>query len=133
MATPTPGKYKRDVGSGEQLGSGDATELNASLVAGNEVEASLAGGAIAPPTDVQFADKPEPDYQPAGEIEDILFGPAEGVRTPGRDPNRPVPNSIIRALPALTAVVSDPSTPPAIRAAYNLILQRIEAEYEATY
>ena len=121
--------YERDVGSGDQLDSGEATDLNESAQQGRAV-----ADAVAPePMPVKYAEGPEPDYQPKDDIEELLFGPAEGVRSPMLDPTQPVPNSIVRALPQLSAIVADPTTPAVIRAAYNLIIQRIEAEHEALY
>lgn len=140
MATPTPGTVKRDVGSGDQLPSGDAAAENASLVEGNKIEAQIdsqdlvGAGPVPAVADVEFAKGPQPEFSPqAGGIDDVLFGPREGVGVSVKKSNRPVPNSVIRALPALAAAVQDPTTPAVIRAAYRLIIQRLEAEAEETY
>lgn len=145
--TPTPGEYQRDVGSGEQLGYGEATDANVALAAGDALEEEIAAnsdlGLAAPgevpapeedPTPVEYSDEDPADYQPASELEQILFGPAEGVgleRT--AQVSRPIPNSVIRALPMLSAIVADPATPAAIRAAYRLLIQRMTAEQESLY
>jgi hypothetical protein len=111
-ATPTPGEYKADVGSGAQLEYGDANELNQSLVAGDADEM----------------------FTPGNEDEEILFGPTEGLgRTGPPLAKKPVPNSVLRALPLLSTIANDPKTPPVIKNAYKLILQRLAAEQKAKY
>jgi hypothetical protein len=139
-ATPTPGEYKADVGSGAQLEYGDANELNQSLVAGDAVEDKLGPAPVAPKPDlglpaedfqVEYTDEDEM-FTPGNEDEEILFGPSEGLGGPPK-PRRPVPNSVLRALPLLSTIASDPSTPPAIKAAYKLILERLAAEHKAAY
>ena len=140
-ATPTPGEFTRDVGSGEQQGYGEATAENQALAAGDAVEDSLQAQAIvpepseaAPLEDVQYADEPDAQgYQPQDEMEEILFGDPEGFEPSDPGKHKPVPNSVIRALPTLAAIVADPGTPPAIKAAYNILLQRMEAELKAKF
>jgi hypothetical protein len=143
--TPTPGAYRRDVGSGDQLDYGDATDTNAELAAGDAVEEQIQDQALvsvvpttggmpaAEPGPVEYADD-GPDYVPANEDEAILFGDSEGIGLePSLGATRPIANSVLRALPSLSAIVRDPTTPPAIRAAYNLVLQRLAAELESNY
>ena len=136
--TPTPGEYKRDVGSGEQLPAGEATELNNALVEGDAVEESLQAqqivqGEAAPLEEVEYAeDYDEPLYSPSSDMDNILFGPSEGfAKQRLRPANRPVPNSVVQSLPLLSTIVNDPSTPPVFKAAYRYYLRRLALEREA--
>jgi hypothetical protein len=140
-ATPTPGEYKADVGSGAQLEYGDANELNQSLVAGDAVENQLGPAPTAtadlglPAEDfqVEYTDADEM-FTPGNEDEEILFGPTEGLgRTGPPLAKKPVPNSVLLALPLLITIANDPKTPPVIKNAYKLILQRLAAEQKAKY
>ena len=140
--TPTPGEPQRSVGSGEQQAYGEATAQNESMALGDAVEEQLLSQQVVqepemavPLPEVEYADDMEdPTYEPQDDMEQVLFGDPEGFESTKEDAkNRPVPNSVIRALPGLAAVVRDPSTPAAIRAAYNIILQRLEAELKANH
>jgi hypothetical protein len=137
--TPTPGEYKRDVGSGEQLDSGEATLENEDLAAGDQVEDQLQDKAIVQGVPmgrenelpVSYDDGEEPTYKPRDETEDIMFGPSEGLGKglpPLLDKNSPVRRATIRALPRMAMVIKDPSTPPAVKAAYKYLLRMLEEE-----
>jgi len=132
--TPTPGEYKRDVGSGDQLASGNASSTNQDLVAGDAVEQQIADAAIVAdtmPGPVQYATEDPAPYQPRGDMESVLFGPAEGLKPEPTPDRKPVPDSILRALPGLAMTANDPATPAVIKAAYRYIVARLEAEMKA--
>jgi hypothetical protein len=134
--TPTPGEYKRDVGSGDQLASGNATSTNQDLVAGDAVEEQIASAAVVAdtmPGPVQYATEDPAPYQPRSDMEGVLFGPAEGLKPEPTSDKRPVPDSVIRALPGMSMIVNDPATPAAIKAAYRYLVLRLEAEMKARY
>lgn len=139
--TPTPGEATRGVGTGEQLPYGAATEANADLAAGDAVEEQLARNQVVKAVPYQGIKEidtgegyDEYGYRPNGEMEEVLFGPSEGLgRDTMREGNRPLPNSVVRALPMLSSIVNDPTTPPAIKAAYAAAIRMLEAEQEAKY
>lgn len=129
-------EFKRDVGSGDPLAAGEATEVNDELAFGRVAEDQIEqqsllegfeGGAAEQLPEVEYADD-EPDYEPADEMEEILFADPEGNRPMAKKANQPVPKSVIRRLPLMSLAVRDPSTPPAVKAAYHLVLQRLEDE-----
>lgn len=127
-------KYQRQAGSGEQLAYGEATDLDQQQVLGNDIEAQLADSAIdagqIPEAEVEYADDEEEDYVPAGEDEEILFGDPEGVSKPLYRGTKPIPKSVVRQLPMLALLANDPTTPPALRAAYKLIISRLAEEVQ---
>ena len=132
--TPTPGEYQRDVGSGDQLPSGGATEANEELQFGDQVEETLQDQALVQEQEpAEFADDyTAPDYQPKGELDEVLFGPTEGfARKRLRPNNRPVPNSVVQALPLMSTIVNDPDTPPVFKAVYRYYIRKLAAEREA--
>lgn len=141
--TPTPGEYSRGVGSGEQLGYGEAGDLNAELAEGDRVEEQLDDSQLVDDEfdfedsvepDVAYDDTPSTRYKPANEFEEVMFGPPEGLAGPVAKPSRhPIPQSVIRALPQLAMAANDPSSPPAIRALYKYTVQRLEAEHKRDY
>lgn len=120
-------EYTRGEGP-DALQYGEATDLNQEAQFGRDVQAELAATQVIP--DVQYDDTPEVDYTPAGEDEEILFGDPEGISMvhPGVNSQAPVPKSIVRQLPRMAAMVADPTTPPAIKAAYNFIIRRLMEE-----
>lgn len=150
--TPTPGEFKRDVGSGEQLPAGEATELNDQLAFGDEVEELIADQSkiplpdTGPPSglglggvsgdvveDVEFDDSDDV-FEPSDEDEEILFGPAEGIK-PSEPPSGvlPLPGSVVRRLPSLMALAMNPRTPPAIKAAVKIAVRALEQEQLKRY
>lgn len=139
--TPTPGEYQREVGSGDQLDSGEATEANTDIQIGDRVEETLDAQQIV--GDERFGqDLPEveyggedPEYSPSGKLEEFMFADPEGFtrNAPRQGPSSPIPSSIIRMLPTLALAVQNPNTPAAIKAAYEYVIQRIEAEQRAKF
>lgn len=132
-------EYQRNVGSGEQLGYGEATETNETAAAGEAVAASLDDQELIPDEDVEFVDDDyDESYTPAGEDEEVLFGDAEGLGRPMslgqvRSAQAPIPTAVLRSLPTLAALANDPRTPDSIKAAYRLVVQRLAAEMEQRY
>lgn len=126
-------EFRRDVGSGEQLDAGEATGLNQELDFGEEVAAQLEANSLVgeqPPLDtsVEYTDE-DPVYEPGDDLEKVLFGPTEGLAGAHVSPSKkPIPRSVLRMLPTLMLLVDNPNTPPALKASYRLIIQRLEDE-----
>lgn len=137
--TPTPGEFEREVGSGDQLAYGEASELNAALAKGDAIEETIASQGVLPEQPISAADPPidygddPPEFEPgAGEFDDVLFAdPVPGLEPKKKTSKRPLPNSVIRMLPTMSAIVKDPATPPSIKAAYLLMIRKLEEEMRA--
>ena len=124
-------EFKRGVGTGEQLPSGEASALN-------EAVAAIPPQAVPGPVDqtglpqgVEWAQDEAPLPAPRGEQEEILFGPSEGLGRNMPDPataDGPVPASVVRRLPALARAAKDPNAPASLKAMHALIAQRLEEE-----
>ena len=140
--TPTPGEATRGTGP-DQLGYGDATQTNEELAAGDAIEEEIASQELvqeAPQTQptfegeevpVEYSDEEEPDYQAANEMEEIMFGESMGIGVnPYKNVNRPVPNSVLRALPQLSAIMADPTVPASIKAMYQTVIERLANELD---
>lgn len=84
------------------------------------------------PQGVEWQEEDEPLPERFGNEEDeILFGDPEGLganRPPAEVSDRSVPANVARRLPALKRAASAPGAPPALRAAYRLLAERLEAE-----
>ena len=132
---PTPTQeYKRDVGSGEQLPSGGATQANEDLALGNDVEETLdAQDLVQPMEPAEFDDEyTPPEYQPKGDLDSVLFGPSETfAKRSLRKSGKPVPNTVVQALPLMSTIVNDPDTPPVFKALYRYYIRKLAQEREA--
>ena len=86
------------------------------------------------PQGVEWQEEDTPLPTPSGEEEEILFGDPEGLGRNRPSPDvqrRSVPAHVARRLPALKRAASAPGAPPALRAAYRLIADRLERELRA--
>jgi hypothetical protein len=131
--TPTPGEYKRDVGSGDQQAYGEATAQNESLAAGDALEEQIAAtspaaAVQAPPPEPVYDQSPDPVYQPANEMDQVLYGDPEYVYANQKVSETPISRTVLRSLPLMASLANDPSTPPAIRAAYKAAVRALERE-----
>jgi hypothetical protein len=134
MATPTQ-DYQRGVGTGEQLPYGEATAENQNLALGNAVEKQVEDNAIDVPDyqEPQYARSETPDFKPTSGMDEVLFGPQEGIKPVGgiQDTTGPLPHYVIRALPQLAQMAAQPGAPPQVVAAYRFLVQKLEAEMVA--
>lgn len=84
------------------------------------------------PAGVEWQEEDAPLPTKFGNEEDeILFGDPEGLGLNRPDPEiegRSVPAKVARRLPALKRAASAPGAPPALRAAYKLLADRLESE-----
>lgn len=132
-------EFTRDVGSGDQLDAGGATDLNQTLQEGEMAEEVIAQAGpqidqmaeemALPP--IEYADDDEPVGQPGDGMESVLFGPSEGLGKGMPLPtemNHPARRAAVRALPQMSLIIRDPSTPPAVKAAYKYLVQLLERE-----
>jgi hypothetical protein len=119
-----------DANSGPGLPQGEATALN-------DVAAYPTVGPPEPdmmqPEPLAEPAAPESTYRPAaGNVaEDILFGdPDPGTQAsfglqlaPGR-----LPESVVRSLPLMKAAAEDPTSPPALKAIYEALVNQLETD-----
>lgn len=84
------------------------------------------------PSGVEWQEEDQPlPTKFANEEEEILFGDPQGLGAsrPSVDvESRSVPAKLARRLPALKRAASAPGAPPALRAAYRLLADRLENE-----
>lgn len=127
MSTPEAEFKKGEPGVDEQLGQGEAQELNEGLATARDAEA-----------EAPLPEGPMPEEAAPGEI-DAVEGPEdedEEILAEAINP-RPVtmprsvpavPLSVLRRLPRLRQVAQSPGAPPAAVAMYRLIIQRLREE-----
>lgn len=130
-------QFEREVGSGGALPFGAAADLNARAAAVPSQEELPVPqpdpvGGTGLPDNVEYADsEPDPDIKPADEVEEVLFGPAQGHGRGMPDmpsAHGPVPASVVRRLPALARAAARPDAPDSLRALYKTLLNRLERE-----
>ena len=83
------------------------------------------------PENVEFSDEEVPDYKPADEDEELLFGPPTGAVPGGvgyQQLDAPLPASLVRRLPALARAAAEPGAPASLTALYRLTIDKLERE-----
>lgn len=127
MSVPEAEFRKGEPGVDEQLGQGEAQELNEGLDQVPGEEAPLPEGPM--PEEAEPGEL-DVDEGVADEDEDILTSAIDPrpVRMPHSIPA--VPLSLLRRLPQLRAAAQSPSAPPAAVAMYRLLMQRLQQEDE---